>query len=762
MDELDPRLAGGGATGELIRSHDWSSTPLGRIQDWPQSLLTAVAIMLQAKQPVYIGWGPQLNSLYNDGYIPIVGTKHPKGLGQPFSELWVEIWETFEPIVAATLAGEAQMFVDLPIPLAGRPGLDLGYFTFSYTRMYDDDGQVAGFFCAATETTDTVLVDRRRAFILDLDTKLRLISEPDAVLSRAAEALGRHLEAGEVAFAEIDADTELATINCRWGDDSIASNVGVHRLDDFGPGFAADLRAGRRVVISDVRDDPRTNAPASLSAFELIAVRAYMNIPIVKTGRLSGVLAVHCKKPRAWSAEDVLLAQEVADRSWSTLMRVQAEARLRESERSLRDLNQTLEERVLARTVDLERAQEALHHSQKLEALGQLTGGLAHDFNNLMTIIHSSTNLLRRDLSEDRRRRYLDAISDTADRAAKLTAQLLAFARRQPLVPQVFEVGRQVESTVELIRPLVGGGVQIEVRIDDSKPSALADISQFDTALLNFAVNARDAMNGQGRLVFEVKAVDHVPALGLSPPQNGQFVSICVTDSGVGIPEDRLAKIFEPFFTTKDVGKGTGLGLSQAFGFAKQSGGEINVTSTPGKGSSFTLYLPRAAQDSPSEVHDPDSVTPPKHGEESVRGRRILVVEDNADVGDFSTAILHELGYVTRWVASAEDALMLLSESDDVFDLVFTDVVMPGMDGIALATKIRTDHPELPVILTTGYSHALADRGSDGLAVIQKPYSVEALSDALREAFDVRKNDSSGMLARPIHTEDCLGRIGGC
>lgn len=388
-----------------------------------------------------------------------------------------------------------------------------------------------------------------------------------------------------------------------------------------------------------------------------------------------------------------------------------------------------------AAQADLVRAQEQLRQSQKMEAVGQLTGGLAHDFNNLMTIIRSSTDFLRRrDLPEERRRRYVDAISDTVDRAAKLTSQLLAFARRQPLVPEVFDVGAQVEAITDLIRPLVGGRVEIALELCETPCFAHADIGQFETALINLAVNGRDAMDGEGSLTFRVELVDRIPAVRVHPARKGEFVAVSVIDTGSGIPEDKLEAIFEPFYTTKEVGKGTGLGLSQSFGFALQSGGEIEVVSVQGQGARFTLYLPRAGapRSQPKAAERSlDAVSGP-------RGHCILVVEDNKEVGEFSTELLHDLGYKTRWVGSAREALALLAEDQTPFDLVFSDVIMPGMNGVELAGAIRDAYPGLPVILTSGYSHALAENGGHGFELIQKPYSVEALSRVLRRAIAER------------------------
>jgi len=386
------------------------------------------------------------------------------------------------------------------------------------------------------------------------------------------------------------------------------------------------------------------------------------------------------------------------------------------------------------------RAEEVLRQSQKMEAVGQLTGGVAHDFNNLLTIIRSATDFLRRrELPEERRRRYVDAISETVERASKLTSQLLAFARRQPLKPQVFNVGNQVDAVAQLIRPLVGGRIQIAVEFTDTDCFAVADIAQFETALINLAVNGRDAMDGEGQLTISVRKVQAIPPLRAQSARPGDFVAVAMADTGAGIAADQLEAIFEPFFTTKEVGKGTGLGLSQAFGFAKQSGGDIEVTSVPGHGARFTIYLPQAER--PAGVGEAtEGVSEP-----ATRGRgyRVLLVEDNDDVGRFSTELLEDLGYTVRRVDNAGAALAILTADEFSADLVFSDVIMPGMNGVELAGIIRDRYPGLPVVLTSGYSNVLAENAHRGFELIQKPYSVELLSRILRKAIAAQKPDGA-------------------
>jgi PAS domain S-box-containing protein len=380
-----------------------------------------------------------------------------------------------------------------------------------------------------------------------------------------------------------------------------------------------------------------------------------------------------------------------------------------------------------AREAELEAAQDALRQSQKLEAVGQLTGGVAHDFNNLLTVIKSSTDLLKRpDLPEERRQRYIGAISDTVARAAKLTGQLLAFARRQALKPEVFDAGRSILTISDMVGTLSGSRIKIVTDIPDEPCFINADPSQFDTALVNMAVNARDAMDGEGTLTITIHSVSVIPPIRSHSAVRGDFVAVCIEDTGAGIASDQIEHIFEPFFTTKGVGQGTGLGLSQVFGFAKQSGGEVRVQSTVGQGTVFVLYLPRVE----AAVHVAQAEPEPLV---DGHGTCVLVVEDNPDVGTFATQTLAELGYVTVWAANAEEALVELAKGADRFDVVFTDVVMPGMNGIDLAHQIRQDYHDLPVLLASGYSHVLAQNGTYGFELLHKPYSVEQLSRLLRK-----------------------------
>ncbi len=406
---------------------------------------------------------------------------------------------------------------------------------------------------------------------------------------------------------------------------------------------------------------------------------------------------------------------------------------LTEQRRHVRALAEA-DNRLQAESQERERVEEALRQSQKLEAVGQLTGGVAHDFNNLLTVIKSSTDFLKRpNLAEERRQRYIDAISDTVDRAAKLTGQLLAFARRQALKPEVFEIGGALRAVAEMLDSVTGARITVEVELPQEPCHIRADLSQFETALINIAVNARDAMAGEGTLTLRLIGGQPMPRIRGHAGSDSAFAAVALTDTGVGIAPDVLPRVFEPFFTTKEIGKGTGLGLSQVFGFAKQSGGDVDVASELGQGTTFTLYLPQVA----AVPEMPGALLRDDDGSDE-GGLCILVVEDNVEVGRFATQILEDLGYSTVWATNAEDALVELEKVPFRFDAVFSDVVMPGMGGIALAKLLRERRPDLPVVLTSGYSHVLAQEGVHDFTLVQKPYSVEVLSRTLRET--VRKH----------------------
>ncbi|MBV1795906.1 PAS domain-containing sensor histidine kinase [Siccirubricoccus sp. G192] len=331
-------LAGGGDMGARMRGHDWSSSPLGPPEGWPRSLRTVVGLMLGSRHPMFLAWGPDLAFLYNDGYAPILGTRHPWAVGRPFQEVWPEIWEDILPLIDRALAGEATWSEDLHLVMERNAYPEDTWYTFSYSPLRDEEGAIAGMFCACTETTAKVLAERRLGFRLMLEDRLRGLEDPRAVTATAAEALGRHLGAAQVGYAEVDAEgiarTDAAFNSGRLPD----FPGGRYRLDEFGQGLAAALGAGQAVVVEEVAQDARTASPQVLAAHARISLRAYIIIPLVRGGRLTAYFYAAEPEPRRWTAEEVALAQEVAERTWAAVERARADAALQESEARFRNM----------------------------------------------------------------------------------------------------------------------------------------------------------------------------------------------------------------------------------------------------------------------------------------------------------------------------------------------------------------------------------------------------------------------------------------
>jgi PAS domain S-box-containing protein len=379
----------------------------------------------------------------------------------------------------------------------------------------------------------------------------------------------------------------------------------------------------------------------------------------------------------------------------------------------------------------LERAKEQLYQTQKLETVGQLTGGVAHDFNNLLTAVIGSLSLIIQTTTDARVKRLAETAHRAADRGAKLTSQLLAFSRRQTLQPQPSDLNDLIAVFDALLRRAVGDAVSVEMKFDPTLWVTEVDQAQFQSALLNLVVNARDAMPEGGALLIETKnvVVDEAKAAALTEIAPGPYVTMSVRDTGSGMTEEARARAIEPFYTTKEVGKGTGLGLSQVYGFARQSNGQIEIESKPGGGTTVRLYLPRGT----GEVQREKA---PEGGAERPRPASVLVVEDDPEVLDIAVETLRSLGYQVISAANAPEALTILKRDVPV-DVLFTDVVMPkGMDGIELAREARRLRPDLRIILASGYTReALRGRGEIGenTVFMAKPYQLSVLEETLRD-----------------------------
>jgi signal transduction histidine kinase/CheY-like chemotaxis protein len=383
---------------------------------------------------------------------------------------------------------------------------------------------------------------------------------------------------------------------------------------------------------------------------------------------------------------------------------------------------------------DIEATESQVRQAQKMEAIGQLTGGVAHDFNNILTVITGTIEILA-DGVKDRAElaSITKMIDDAAARGADLTRQLLAFARRQPLQPRSVDVNALLLDAAKLLKPTLGEQVEIESMLAHDVGLALIDPSQLSTAILNLALNARDAMPNGGKLMLETRNVtlDHHYAEMNSEVSAGNYVLIAVSDTGEGMTADLLEKVFEPFFTTKEVGKGSGLGLSMVYGFVKQSNGHIMIYSEKGHGTTVRLYLPRAIGSTNADALDAD-VGDLQRGDET-----ILVVEDDALVREYVLTQIHSLGYSTLAASNAAEALAII-ESGERIDLLFTDVIMPGMNGRQLADETRKRRPEIKILYTSGYTeNAIVHHGrlDAGVLLLAKPYRRSELAALVRAAL---------------------------
>jgi signal transduction histidine kinase len=464
--------------------------------------------------------------------------------------------------------------------------------------------------------------------------------------------------------------------------------------------------------------------------WESIGARSLIVVPLLNAGVLRAILYLHEPTPRAWTGWEIGLAEEVAARSWEAVERARIQLELRE-------LNASLEQRVAQRTKELEQAEEALRQAQKMEAVGQLTGGIAHDFNNMLAVIIGGLNLLQRRLARGDTdvAKYIDAAMEGANRAASLTQRLLAFSRQQPLAPEPLDANRLVSGMTELLSRSLGENTQVETVLSAGLWRINADAGQLENALLNLAVNARDAMSDGGRLTIETANayVDDSYA-GEHQISPGQYVLIAVTDNGSGMPPHVIERAFDPFFTTKVVGKGTGLGLSQVFGFVRQSGGHVKLYSEVGHGTTVKVYLPR--------YYGPADAAPAKTISAAAGVGRldevILVVEDEERVRNYSVEALRELGYTVLHASGGAEALRML-ESGQRVALLFTDVVMPEMTGKQLSTRALALQPDLKVLYTTGYTrNAVVHNGvlDPGTQFLPKPFSVEQLAAKVRSVLD--------------------------
>ncbi|MGP6419081.1 PAS domain-containing protein [Pseudomonas putida] len=830
----------------LIARIDWSRTPLGASGTWPQSLRTAVDIVIHSPMPMLLLWGPQLTQIYNNGFAMLAGSKHPHAFGQPAHLIWPELQDFTDPIYRAVLQGQVRTYSERRFTLQ-RQGVESDFWLdLTYSPIRDENTQVAGILVTAIETNER----RRIALELQRRSEESLKAQRDTeerlqLALAATDAVGTwDWDIGEDRFI---ADAHFAQLH--GVDPAHASQLpisdylqGVHPEDraliarsikhciTHGTEYAEEYRLlkadgelrwvfargrcykdhhGRPVrflgAALDLTERKHTEQALRQSQTELQLIinampilisyvdheerfrlnnAAYLDWYGLTPQELYGRTIREVIGEEAYFLRAPYIAEALAGRPCSfslytphrdgssrhALMNylprhgadgsvngfyifVIDESERKKTEEALRNLNETLEERVSARTEQLaqanqrlqnemferERAEDALRHAQKMEAVGQLTGGIAHDFNNMLTGIIGSLDLMQRYIADGRADeigRFTEAAVSSANRAAALTHRLLAFSRRQSLDRKTLNVNELIHSLEDLIRRTKGDPIELTLRLADDVWPISTDVSQLENALLNLVINARDAMPEGGELLIETANVylDGNDITTLEPVKAGDYLMLAVSDNGTGMTPSVRAKAFDPFFTTKPIGQGTGLGLSMIYGFAQQSGGHVSLDSLPNQGTCVRLYLPRLNLLEPERpVVETLSAAPT-----ATCGETVVVVEDDPAVRMLVLDLLKELGYLAHEAADASAALPLL-ESELRVDLLVTDVGLPGMNGRQLAEIARQHRPGLKVLFMTGYAQKAAERQGfleDGMDMVAKPFSIEVLANKIREMIN--------------------------
>lgn len=683
----------------------------------------------------------------------------------------------------------------------------------------------------------------RLRFFDELDARLFNTRHAEDAMVAATGLLGRMLDVSRCAYADVDSDHDRFWIRSDYSAPGVETSVGAHSLDVFGPRAAADMRAGRTLIIRDV--EAELTPTEGLETFQAIGINAIICCPLVKDGYLTAMMAVHQNSPRDWSHSEISLVREVAERCWAHVERVGAEMRLRQSEErlrlavehadvgfwdvdmvhdtliwpaqtkamfgissdvpvtlrdfyeglhpedreatieafsaavdperralyevdyrtigredgivrwvaakgravfdpagrclrftgtavdvtprkvaeeQLRELNATLEMRVAEAIAEREVVQQALRQSQKMEAMGQLTGGVAHDFNNLLTPIVGTLDMLqRRSVGGEREQRLISGALQSADRAKTLVQRLLAFARRQPLQLVPVDVAKLVSGMGELIASTTGPQIKVIVDAPQALPAAMADANQLEMAVLNLSVNARDAMVNGGtiRISASEERVDSGHRSNLPP---GEYICLSVADTGEGMDPATLARAVEPFFSTKGVGKGTGLGLSMVHGLASQLNGALTIQSSPGLGTHVELWLPRSI--TPQVAVLPSGETTDRQSAQGIA----LLVDDEELVRATTSYMLADLGYHVIEAASGEEALSLV-EAGQTLDVLVTDHLMPGITGTELARLVKSMRPGIGILLISGYAER---EGLDpDIPRLNKPFRKDELAASL-------------------------------
>ncbi|AZC31966.1 Two-component system sensor histidine kinase/response regulator hybrid [Pseudomonas chlororaphis subsp. piscium] len=682
-----------------IQAFDWSLTELGALEHWSSSLCSAVQLLLASPVPLLLLWGRSGYMIYNDAYAEFAGGRHPYLLGRQVELGWPEVADFNRHVLDTCLAGGTLSYRNKELVLLRNGQPEPVWMDLYYSPVAGDDQAPAGVMAIVVETTAHVLSEQRRQ---EVESAYRVENERVQLALNAGALLGSFVW-------DIKAD-RLS------GDERFARTFSYpleQPLDDLSMAVADS-----RVHPEDL---PRIKEQLAYSLQKGMPYNSEYRIRRADGSYLWVMGCGRCEFDEAGQAlrfPGVLI--DIHERKMA--------------EESLLQLTRNLEQRVAEEVNARVSAEEQLRQSQKLEAIGGMTGGVAHDFNNLLQVIAGNLHLLARHEPDNANvQRRVGAAITAVERGAKLSAQLLAFARRQPLSPEVYNPCRIPDSLGELLQRALGETIDIDVQLPAQPWCIKVDRGQLENALLNLAINARDAMKGEGTIGIrgENVVLDRRFCAGKGITA-GDYLCLSVADTGDGMPPEVLKQAFEPFFTTKRDGLGTGLGLSMVFGFVKQSGGHIEMLSAPGQGTTVRMYFVRSTETEPGEA--PRRGQRPGHGQET-----ILVVEDNEDVRAAAVELLEHAGYKVLVAANGDAAMQLLLNGARV-ELIFTDVVMPGLiKSTDLALWAKTQSPAVAVLFTSGHTRDIISCNhqlSPDTHLLSKPYSPDALTAMVRSVLE--------------------------
>ena len=773
-DDNHEFLSGGGEMGDRIARFDWSATGVGSIESWCGAMKSMLGFVLHSPVPIVTLWGDKGVMIYNDAYRSFAGGRHPALLGTNVLEGWHEVADFNANVMQKVYReGGTLSYKDQELTLIRDGTPKLLWTDLEYSPVLDEDGTPIGVVAIVVETTEKVLASRRlqddRNRLWSISRDLLLVCTLDGTITAVNPSATRMLgwTEDEMVGHNLAEFIHPADLDRTRGE-MTSLGEGISTLA-FENRYRTRDGGYRLIAWTAVPDAGRVHAVGRDITEERHLARDRDRIwnlsPVLKVvtdahGYITDVNPSWTEK-LGWSREETLGRRStdfmVDDESgWhERVSTLRGGAPLLDYRTTLRTKNgdhRTIQWTTVPEndtfygfgrdvTAELEAAaaladaEAALRQSQKMEAVGQLTGGIAHDFNNLLQGITGSLEIVQRRVAQgrlDELDRFISGASTAANRAAALTHRLLAFSRRQPLDPKPVRSNALVSSMEDLLRRTIGERIELELVLAGGLWVTKCDPNQLESAILNLAINARDAMPDGGKLIIETcnAHLDRAYVARQRGVRPGQYVCLCVSDTGIGMSQDTISKAFEPFFTTKPIGQGTGLGLSMIYGFAQQSEGYAKIYSELGQGTTFKLYLPRY-RGGAEEEEEPTSPSAMQQAEE---GEVVLVVEDEAVVRGLILEELHELGYAALEAVDGASGLEMLRSKRRI-DLLITDIGLPGLNGRQLADAARELRPSLKILFMTGYAEnaALASGFLEpGMEMITKPFAMEALATRIR------------------------------